>query len=190
MNYAKAVFIDRDGTIVKDVPYCSHPDDLELLTGAGEGIRKLNEARFKVIIVTNQSGIARGYFSVSTLEQIHQKLRNDLVKYGAHIDDIYYCPHHPDYSCDCRKPKPTLILQAATEHNIDLSESFFIGDTVNDMEAGRKAGCKTVLLIPSKTPDNYQAHRITPDFIVSNFRQAVEEIIVPLTQQRGRHHIQ
>ena len=105
---ARAVFLDRDGTIARDVPYCSRPEDLELLPGVGEAIRLLNEHGFMVVIITNQSGIARGYFTEEMLERIHQKLKNDLAKSGAHVDAIYYCPHHPGEGCDCRKPKPAL----------------------------------------------------------------------------------
>jgi len=95
----KAVFIDRDDTIAKDVPYCSKPEDLELFKGVADSIKKLNDAGFLVIIITNQSGIARGYFSEGTLNKIHEKMKNDLAKKGAHVDSIYYCPHHPDDSC-------------------------------------------------------------------------------------------
>jgi histidinol-phosphate phosphatase family protein len=146
----KVVFFDRDGTIAKDVPYCSRPEQFELLPGAGKAIRGLNQAGFKVIIITNQSGIARGYFTEETLGKIHEKMRNDLAEYGAFIDAIYYCPHHPDDNCDCRKPKPGLILRAAAEHDIDLSKSFFIGDSDKDIEAGQAAGCRTVLLSGAK----------------------------------------
>jgi histidinol-phosphate phosphatase family protein len=142
----KCVFLDRDGTIAKDVPYCSSPEQFELLPGAGEGIKRLNNAGFKVIIFTNQSGIGRGYFSEKMLGRIHEKMKADLAEYGAHIDGIYYCPHHPDDNCDCRKPKPNLIIKAAKEHNIDLSQSFIIGDSVIDIEAGRAVGCVTILL--------------------------------------------
>lgn len=142
----RAVFLDRDGTIAKDVPYCSRPEDFELLPGAGTAIRLLNERGLKVIIITNQSGIARGYFTEEVLERIHHKMRRDLERFGAHIDAIYYCPHHPDDGCQCRKPKPGLIHQAARDHGVELSKSFFIGDKPLDIEAGHSAGCKVVLI--------------------------------------------
>ncbi len=137
----RAVFIDRDGTIARDVPYCSRPEDFELLPGAAEGIRILNEQGFKVVVVTNQSGIARGYFTEEMLTQIHQKMLRELARRGAHIDAIYYCPHHPDDGCDCRKPKPKLVLQAARDLNIDLAQSYVIGDSEMDIELARQAGC-------------------------------------------------
>jgi D,D-heptose 1,7-bisphosphate phosphatase len=175
----RAVFLDRDGTIARDVPYCSRPEDFELLEGVGEGIRMLNEAGFRVIVVTNQSGIARGYFTEEMLHKIHQKMKSDSARYGAHIDAIYYCPHHPDEGCDCRKPKPTLILRAAREHNIDLTKSFSIGDKLQDIEAGHAAGCRTVLIIPvdgeATLPEEYS---ISPDFKAENFKQASEWVVM------------
>jgi len=123
----KAVFLDRDGTIAKDVPYCSRPEDFELLPGVAEGIKLLNERGFKVVIITNQSGIARGYFTEGMLASIHDKMQKELAKHGAHVDAIYYCPHHPDNNCECRKPKPKMVLQAAIDLDIDLSQSYVIG---------------------------------------------------------------
>lgn len=116
----KAVFLDRDDTIARDVPYCSRPEDFELLPEAGEDIFLLNESGYKVIVITNQSGIARGYFTEVMLEMIHQRMRTALAVFGASMDGIYYCPHHPDNECDCRKPKPGLVFKAAWEHDIDL----------------------------------------------------------------------
>lgn len=143
----RAVFIDRDGTISRDVPYCSRPEDFELLPGAGEGVRHLNESGFKVIVITNQSGIARGYFTEETLAKIHEKMSKDLEKAGARLDAIYYCPHHPEEGCECRKPKPTLLLQAASDLAIDLGQSYVIGDREMDMEMGRRGGCRASLLV-------------------------------------------
>jgi D,D-heptose 1,7-bisphosphate phosphatase len=143
----KAAFIDRDGTINRDVPYCSRPEDFELLPGVGEGIRILKESGYKIIVVTNQSGIARGYFTEEILVNIHDKMRNDLAIYKASIDAIYYCPHHPDDDCDCRKPKPKMILDAARDLNIDISNSYVIGDTKADIDMGIRAGCKKSLKV-------------------------------------------
>ncbi len=171
---ARAVFLDRDDTIARDVPYCSRPEDLELLPGVGEGIRLLNESGFKVIIITNQSGIARGYFTEEMLGEIHQKMKDDLAKCGAHIDAIYYCPHHPDDGCDCRKPKPALAFQAAKEHHINLSRSFLIGDKLQDIEAGHFAGCKTVLISPVETSETLLQGKVKPDFTARDFIQAVQ----------------
>jgi len=138
----RAVFIDRDGTINRDVPYCSRPEDFELLPGAAEAIKLLNEHGFKVVVVTNQSGIARGYFTEETLARIHDKMRRELAKHGARVDAIYYCPHHPEDNCECRKPKPKMVLQAAKDLDIDLSQSYVIGDDDKDIDLARRAGCR------------------------------------------------
>lgn len=173
----RAVFLDRDGTIARNVPYCSRPEDLELLPGVGEGIRLLNESGFVVVIITNQSGIARGYFTEETLAKIHQKMKDDLAKCGAHIDAIYYCPHHPNDGCDCRKPKPALAFQAAKEHHIDLTQSFFIGDKLQDIEAGHLAGCKAVLISPIETSEILLQAEVKPDFTAPHFMQAAQVLL-------------
>jgi D,D-heptose 1,7-bisphosphate phosphatase len=173
----RAVFLDRDGTLARDIPYCSRPEDFELLPCAAESIKLFNEASFKVVIITNQSGIARGYFTEEMLENIHQKMRSDLAKYNARIDSIYFCPHHPDEGCDCRKPKPTLILRAAQEHDIDLTASFFIGDTPADIEAGHAAGCKTVIISHASHEEAAsEGNAVKPDFKCNNLQQASEWI--------------
>lgn len=171
-----AVFLDRDGTIARDVPYCSRPEDFALLPGAGKAIKLLNDAGFKVIVITNQSGVSRKYFSEEILVKIHRKMMNDLAGFGARIDAIYYCPHHPDDDCDCRKPKPGLILKAAQEHNIDLVASYIVGDKPQDIEAGIAAGCQTVLLSPrgKLKPDTGNAKH---SIVVKSLAQAVKYII-------------
>ncbi len=142
----RAVFLDRDGTIAIDVSYCRRPEDFKLFPSTAKAIKLLNEYGYKVIVITNQSGVARGYFDEDTLDRIHQKMQRELTEEGARIDGIYYCPHHPDDSCECRKPKPKMILQAAKEHDIDLKQSFMVGDKPMDIQAGQNAGCRTVLL--------------------------------------------
>ena len=166
----KAVFIDRDGTIAKDVPYCSRPEDFELLPGAVEGIRLLNEHGFKVVVVTNQSGIARGYFTEQTLARIHDKMRGDLAEYNARIDAIYYCPHHPDDNCDCRKPQPKMAFQAALDLGIDLKQSYVIGDSDVDVEMARRAGCKAGIRVAQFTGGDGNQR-------VNSFKDAVKWII-------------
>ncbi len=166
----RAVFVDRDGTINRDVPYCSRPDDFELLPTVARGIRLLNERGFRVVVVTNQSGIARGYFTQGMLALIHQKMQGDLAKDRAFIDAIYYCPHHPDEGCQCRKPNTGLFHKAASELNIDLSHSYVIGDRHSDVVAARKVGCKAVL-VPSE-PEMLQGNpepENQADFVCSSF---------------------
>ncbi len=164
----RAVFLDRDGTIARDVHYCRRSEDFEILPTVPEAIRLLNENGFKVVVITNQSGIARGYFTEETLAQIHQKMADELAKYGAWVDAIYYCPHHPDDGCQCRKPKTALFLKAAGEHNIDLKSSYVVGDMQMDIDAGKALGCKTVLVTtaPQSLIPNLQSPVPSPQSLV------------------------
>lgn len=156
-NKQKAIFLDRDGTINKYVGFLRNINEFELIDGVTEAIRKINESGYLAIVVTNQPVIARGEVSFEELEEIHNKMETLLGKEGAYLDAIYYCPHHPHkgyagerselkMDCDCRKPKPGMLLKAATDFNIDLSQSWMVGDGENDIKAGINAGCKTVLL--------------------------------------------
>ena len=154
----KAIFLDRDGTINKYVGFLSRPEDFELLPGVAEAIRMINHSHYLCIVVSNQPVIARGECTFEELQAIHDKMETLLGHEGAFIDAIYYCPHHPDkgfegerpaykFDCDCRKPKPGLLLQAAKDWNIDLSKSYMIGDSERDVEAGQHAGCKESIRI-------------------------------------------
>ena len=156
-NKQKAVFLDRDGTINREVGFLRNIDDLELLPGAADAVRRINETGYLAVLVTNQPVIARGEVTVSQLNEIHNKLETLLGNEGAYLDAIYYCPHHPDkefkgevpelkIACDCRKPKPGMILNAAKDYNIDLSKSWMVGDSERDIGAGKAAGCRTVLI--------------------------------------------
>jgi D-glycero-D-manno-heptose 1,7-bisphosphate phosphatase len=148
-----AVFLDRDGTVVREVDYLRSVEDLRLLPGAAAAIRRLNEAGIAVVVATNQSGIARGMLTEADLASLHSALRERLARRRARLDAIYYCPHHPeapipDYRrrCRCRKPAPGMMLRAARELDLDLAHSFAVGDSERDLEAGRRAGCRTVLV--------------------------------------------
>lgn len=168
----KAVFLDRDGVINRDIPYCSCPEDFELLPGVIEGILHFNKKGFKVVVVTNQSGIARGYLTEDMLLKIHNKMCSELAKHGACIDAIYHCPHHPEDSCECRKPSAFMLRQAASCLDIDLNQSYVIGDSEIDMEMGRRAGCKTFLVCSSKkgnksSNSSVKADHIVPDMIMA-----------------------
>ena len=154
----KAVFFDRDGTLNKYVGFLRSVDELDLLPGAGEMVKKANEAGYLAILVTNQPVIARGEITWEELNVIHNKLETLLGQQGAYLDDIFICPHHPDkgfegerieykIDCDCRKPKPGMLLHAATKYNIDLKESYMIGDSESDMKAGEAAGCAHCLKV-------------------------------------------
>ncbi len=170
----KAVFLDRDGTMAKDVHYCSRPEDFELFPNTAKAIRLLNEHGFKVIAITNQSGIARGYFTEETLAHIHEKMKRELAKEGAWVDGIYYCPHHPNDNCECRKPKPKLALQAAKDFDINLENSFVVGDLQMDVELGKTIGAKTILVGDPLTADKNNAD---PDALASDILEAVLTIL-------------
>ncbi|HWP81876.1 MAG TPA: HAD family hydrolase [Bacteroidota bacterium] len=147
------IFFDRDGTLNTEVDYLSRPEELTLLPGAARSIREANEAGVKVFVITNQSGIARGFFSEADLGGIHERLKRLLALEGAHIDKIYYCPHHPTFGippyrvdCTCRKPNTGMVEQAAREFNINLLNSFVVGDRCIDVQTGERAGCGTILV--------------------------------------------
>jgi len=184
---SKAVFLDRDGTINEDTGYIDEIAKFKLLPKVPEAIKLLNEAGFKVIVVTNQSGVARGFFTEDKVREINRKMQQELCKKGAIIDAVYFCPHHPRIGnpryrkiCNCRKPKPGLLKQAAREHNIDLSSSYMVGDDLRDVQAGYNAGCKTVLLrgekvnaLSSKSIDTFNSR---PHYVCENLYQAARWI--------------
>lgn len=154
-NKQKAVFLDRDGTINEYVGFLKNIGDFKLIDGVAEAIKKINNSGYLAIVVSNQPVIARGEVTIVELEEIHNKLETMLGQEGAYVDAIYYCPHHPDkgfegerpeykIECDCRKPKPGMLLKAAEKYNIDLSQSYMIGDSENDIMAGKAAGCRVV----------------------------------------------
>jgi D-glycero-D-manno-heptose 1,7-bisphosphate phosphatase len=148
-----AVFLDRDGTINEEVGYLDHPEKLKLIPGAAEAIRLINASGMKAVVVTNQSGVARGFFDEGIVGAVHARLRELLLSEGGFLDGIYFCPHHPMeglgrylLSCNCRKPAPGLIIQAAAELNLDPAGSYMVGDTLNDIEAGERVGTRGVLV--------------------------------------------
>jgi histidinol-phosphate phosphatase family protein len=176
----KAVFLDRDGTINEEVNYLSKIEQLEILPNSAKAIKFLNENDFKVIVITNQSGVARGYFSKERLEDINSHLEGELAKDGAQIDAIFYCPHHPDEGCACRKPKPEMIERAKRKFDLDLSSSFIVGDTINDLETGYNVGCKTVLVLTGYGKRELKEQKnwsLSPDFIAKDLLDAVIWII-------------
>lgn len=161
-NKQKAVFMDRDGTINVYKGYITKVDELELIPGVAEQIRKINQSGYLAIVITNQPIIARGECTLEELNEIHKKLETLLGEEGAYIDDLFYCPHHPDkgfkgerieykIDCECRKPKIGMFLKATEKYNIDLNQSYMIGDDDRDMEAGRNASCKTIRIETNQT---------------------------------------
>jgi D-glycero-D-manno-heptose 1,7-bisphosphate phosphatase len=148
----KAVFLDKDGTLIDDLPYNVEPVRIRLTHRAVDALQLLRRHGFRLFVISNQSGVARGLFDESALQPVWQRLR-DLLGAEARIDGFYHCPHHPHASlpqyalaCDCRKPAPGLLLRAAREHDIDLAASWMVGDILNDVEAGRRAGCRSILI--------------------------------------------
>lgn len=140
----KAIFIDRDDTIYDDVSYCSTPDDFDVFDFVPDAISRLNKAGYMVIVITNQSGINRGYFDVETLNRIHDKMLKQISEGGGRIDDIFFCPHHPDENCSCRKPEIGMGIEAVKKYGINVKESYMIGDSDRDMGFGERLGCKTI----------------------------------------------
>ncbi len=147
-----AVFLDRDGTIIRDFPYLSRPDQVELVDGAAEAIARINATLVPAVVVTNQSGIGRGYFSVRDYEATEQRLNKLLAERGAHIDATYYCPHAPEEKCRCRKPDTLLFEQAAEDLDIELRSALFIGDRFRDIEPAERFGATGVLIPIPTTP--------------------------------------
>lgn len=185
MKKKKAVFLDRDGTIVAHEPYLSSPDQLKLLPNAVQGIRLFREYGYLIIIVTNQSGVARGFFDEERLMLIHKRLMDMLEEEGVVIDGIYYCPHHTEgiieqykINCDCRKPSPGMLLDAARKYHIDLTQSLMIGDSEADMLAGRNAGCKCVLIRNSHIDETSTATMIGTDYMVKDLLEAAKLISI------------
>ncbi|MGA2150846.1 MAG: D-glycero-beta-D-manno-heptose 1,7-bisphosphate 7-phosphatase [Geobacteraceae bacterium] len=149
----RAVFLDRDGTINVEREFLHRPAEFEFIPGAPQAIRLLNDAGFLVIVVTNQSGVARGYYDESAIIRLHRHLDAELASIGAAIDGYYFCPHHPAYStgshgksCGCRKPQAGMLLKAANDFSLDLASSYLIGDKLADVEAGLNAGCRPILV--------------------------------------------
>lgn len=147
----KAVFFDRDGTLNEEVHYLHKIEDFKWIEGAIDAIKYCNDNGYLAIVITNQSGVARGYYPESDIMKLYDWMNADLAKYGAHLDGIYYCPHHPtgkvkEYAidCDCRKPKPGMLFKAQKDHNIDLKSSYLIGDGVRDVECAEAAGVKGI----------------------------------------------
>ncbi|MRG85635.1 D-glycero-alpha-D-manno-heptose-1,7-bisphosphate 7-phosphatase [Salinibacillus xinjiangensis] len=162
------MFLDRDGVINEvlssRVKFVNKPKDFHLLDGVGEAIKLFNDEGFKVFVVTNQGGIGLGYMKETALHDIHQKMVDDLTKYGAKIDDVTYCPHKPHANCACRKPKPQMILDLADKHEIDLENSYMVGDREPDIVAGKEAGTKTIL-VGDRKDEKADADMFFPDLL-------------------------
>ena len=169
----KMVVLDRDGTIVIDREYLSDPAGLEFMPGAAEGLRALHELGYRLIIVTNQSGVGRGMYSLDRLHEIHGRLTDMVRSAGARLAGIYFCPHTPEDRCSCRKPATGLLIQAASELGFEPSATIVVGDKLTDIEFGQRAGATTILLSPKGAPEDAT---VVPDFIVRNLLEAAQTI--------------
>ncbi len=183
-----AVFIDRDGTLTEEVGYVNHPKRLRLLPRSAEAIRRLNAAGTAAIVVTNQAGVARGYFSEDVLAAVNAALVAQLKEDGAHLDGVYVCPHHPTEGappyrmvCGCRKPKPGLLLRAAADHGLDLSRSTLVGDKASDLVAARAVGASGVLVLTGYGLGEWEYRRaafaVEPDHVAEDLLDAVDWVI-------------
>lgn len=183
-SWRRAVFLDKDGTLIVDVPYNVDPEQIRLTEGAIAGLQALHRAGYLLIVVSNQSGVARGFFPAAALRPVEARLRTILDTAGLPLAGFYCCPHHPDGTvtryavrCECRKPAAGLIELAAREHQIDLARSWMIGDILHDIEAGRQAGCRTILLdVDHETEWQVTPARV-PDAIAPNLQVAAQIIL-------------
>lgn len=172
MDPSAAVFLDRDGTLMRDVDYCGDPSNVEIFPAAPAALRRLRQAGYKLIVITNQSGIGRGYFN----EEQYRLVENEVARQLGRelIDATYYCPHLPHDGCKCRKPSPEMITRAADEQAIDLSQSYFVGDKNSDLECGRKAGVRTILV---RTGYGGEADAALADFVADDLAAAADIIL-------------
>lgn len=174
MKKRRFVLLDRDGTIIVERNYLSNPEHIEFLPGITKALKELKNMGLGLVIITNQAGIGRKYFDLSTLEKIHLKLTNLLLKEGVVLDDIYFCPHTPEDNCACRKPKTELVEKAAKKHNFDPKDCFVIGDNKGDIELGKNLGATTILV---RTGYGKQTEKeVNPDYVVDNLEAALSII--------------
>jgi len=184
----RAIFLDRDGTLNEEVGYVNHIERFTLLPRVGQAIRLLNQHEWKVVVITNQSGVARGYFPESLIHQVHQKMQDLLKREGAYLDGIYYCPHHPDIGvppyrqkCRCRKPAPGLIEEAVKTLNLDPSRSYVIGDRGGDIEFAHQVGAKAILVLTGYGKGEWEYFRdqwkVKPEHVAEDLFEAAQWIL-------------
>lgn len=180
----RAVFLDKDGTLIPDIPYNVDPQRIELYSETGLALRQLKEAGYRLIVVSNQAGVARGYFAEDALPAVFRRIDELLEPYGVRLDGYAYCPNHPQgiverYAVDCdrRKPKPGMLLDAARDFGVDLTQSWMVGDILNDVEAGNRAGCRTILVDRGNETEWLTGPFRTPTAVVRDLAEAVTCIL-------------
>lgn len=193
MAYRRAVFLDKDGTIIENVPYNVDPELIRLNPGAEEGLTRLHRAGYLLFVVSNQAGVARGYFPESALQGVETRLRELLGAFGVPLAGFTYCPHHPEgkveglsMACECRKPAPGMILRTAAEHGIDLARSWMIGDILDDVQAGRGAGCRTILVASGNETKWILSPECEPHYRAADLADAARHILQQDAEEVGR----
>jgi len=179
-----AVFLDRDGTIIEDTDYISSPAQIKFIPGAVEAVNKLKQAGYKIIIISNQSGVARGILSEDMLQTIDKVIHRAILSGGGQVDGSYYCPHHPEHgvypykqACECRKPHTGMIKKAVREHDIDLSKSFLVGDHATDIETARRAGLRSAFVLTGHGKEEKDNLKSQPDHFADNLLEAAKWIL-------------
>jgi D-glycero-D-manno-heptose 1,7-bisphosphate phosphatase len=181
-----AVFLDRDGTINEEMGYINHLSRFRIFSQAAPAIRRLNEAGLKVVVISNQSGVARGFFPAALLAEVNRRLTGILAAGGARLDGLYLCTHHPEEGCPCRKPKPELILQAARDLDLDLERSYLVGDRYNDIQTAANAGVKGILVLTGYGRGEWEfigdRGPVQPVYVAQDLEDAAAWILADLTR--------
>lgn len=181
----RAVFLDRDGTICEEMGYLNHISRFRMYPFAADAIRRLNRAGLRVIVVTNQSGVARGIFPESLVHRVHEKMVTELAAAGARVDGIYFCPHRSEEACGCRKPHPGMLERAAREHGLELAGSYVVGDRYDDLEMAQRIGGRGILVLTGYGRGEYELHGAArlkqPDRVVEDLSAAVNVILEELS---------
>lgn len=192
MALSPAVFLDKDGTLVHDVPFNVDPSLIRLRDDAGTALALLQRRGYRLVLISNQPGLAHGFFAANALDRMWTALAEQLAGYGVALDAIYFCPHHPQgveprlaRVCDCRKPQPGLLLQAAREHGLDVCRSWMIGDILDDVEAGHRAGCRSILLDVGSETEWRAGPEREPDFVARSLSEAVAHVLALTPRSAG-----
>lgn len=192
MALKPAIFLDKDGTVLLDIPYNVDPQQMQFAPGAREGLARLAQLPVPLFVITNQPGIALGKFCLDDLEDVQLELQRMFEQVGANLAGLYFCPHHPDgslvqYACEClcRKPEPGLLFEAAKQHDIDLTRSWLVGDILNDIEAGRRAGCQTVLIDNGNETEWLLNDNRIPHYRVADLAEASRLLLAKCTPEEA-----